>query len=610
MFSPPRELPDRAPRLADGRYVLLARIGRGGMAGVYAAWDTRIDEWRAIKVLLPKHARDGGLRARFEREGTTMMALHHPNLCRVFEVGEGEKLPFLVMELINAGSLYRWTKVHGLMPPRMAVETTLQLCAGVTAVHESGVVHRDIKPRNVLINWDGVLKLTDFGIAQLEDSHETRTGLAMGTLGFMSPEQLHDAKSVDLRADIYALGATLWSQLTARKARDLFRLEDKPGLMDGVQPLLRPILAQCLAYDREDRFQSAEELAESLADVLHDLPEDPPDSPPLQLPLESLSLKSKPENTFSEILTTLAGEDENSESEQSADDDRPRPVSSSGATIPPSRSAERPPQSLVDGLPAQRQQTPGKTTPHNTTPQLLDSGSSWSGGDPKLMPPVALRSGGQSLAQRRQMELEHPEELPEYLLGVDQPDNNLKPELITYTPEVVPVPPEPPVKLLGRVLILLMITPVVLLMLLVVLVVSAAGLGAVQVRSAASSVEEARADLAMELTNAQGLLDELPAIGAQQPPLRDAYERWRSTDDPGPRAKAGLAFVHLAEQEMAARVGFDERTHEQALVVQRVERLQASRGRLMEAERDWTTAAETPQGWLAVAVRLAPPPGG
>jgi serine/threonine protein kinase len=594
MFSPPRELPERAPRLADGRYVLLARIGRGGMAGVYAAWDTRIDEWRAIKVLLPKHARDGGLRARFEREGTTMMALHHPNLCRVFEVGEGEKLPFLVMELINAGSLYRWTKVHGVMPPRMAVEATLQLCAGVTAVHEAGVVHRDIKPRNVLINWDGALKLTDFGIAQLEDSHETRTGLAMGTLGFMSPEQLHDAKSVDLRADIYALGATLWSQLTARKARDLFRLEDKPGLMDGVQPLLRPILAQCLAYDREDRFQSADELAESLADVLHDLPEDPSDSPPLQLPLESLSLKSKPENTFSEILTTLSGEEEiPEEPEQRSDEDRPR---SAGATPVP---AQRPPQSLVDGLPAAK---------------LLDTslnppGSSWSGGEHRLQPPVGLRSGGQTLAQRRQMELEHPEELPEYLLGVEQPDNNLKPELITYTPPVTPVVPEPPVKMLGRVLIVLMITPVVLLMILVLLVASAAGLGAVQVRSAASSVEEAREDLAMELTNAQGLLEELPAIGAQQPPLRNAYERWRSTDDPGLRAKAGLAFVHLAEQEATARVGFGQRSHEQALVVQRIERLQASRGRLLLAEEGWTSAAETPQGWLAVAVRLAPPPG-
>jgi serine/threonine protein kinase len=593
MFSPPRELPERAPRLADGRYVLLARIGRGGMAGVYAAWDTRIEEWRAIKVLLPKHARDGGLRARFEREGTTMMALHHPNLCRVFEVGEGEKLPFLVMELINAGSLYRWTKVHGVMPPRMAVEATLQLCAGVTVVHESGVVHRDIKPRNVLINWDGVLKLTDFGIAQLEDSHETRTGLAMGTLGFMSPEQLHDAKSVDLRADIYALGATLWSQLTARKARDLFRLEDKPGLMDGVQPLLRPILAQCLAYDREDRFQSAEELGESLADVLHDLPEDPSDSPPLQLPLESLSLKSKPESTFSEILTTLAGEEEEPEPEQRSDEDRPRTPSGAATPVP----AQRPPQSLVDGLPSKPLES-----------NLLRSGSSWSG--QPLLQPGALRSPEMSLAQRRQLDLEHPEELPEYLVGVDQPENALKPELITYTPPVAPVHPEAPVKFLGRVLILLMIAPVVLLMVLVLLVGSAAGLGAVQVRSAASRVEEARQELTLELTNAQGLLEELPAIGASQPPLRNAYERWRSTDEPGPRAKAGLAFVHLAEQEASSRVGFDQRSHEQTLVVQRIERLQATRTRLLEAEEGWTSAAETPQGWLAVAVRLAPPPGG
>src|SRR5262249_26086414 len=159
---------------------------------------------------------------------------------------------------------YRWTKTHAAMPPQMALEAMIQLCSGVAVVHASGVVHRDIKPRNVLINWDGVLKLTDFGIAQLDGSQETRTGLAMGTLGFMSPEQLHDAKTVDLRTDIYAIGATLWSQLTARKARDLFRLEDKPELMDGVPDVVQPLLAKCLAYERHDRYQSANELTRAL----------------------------------------------------------------------------------------------------------------------------------------------------------------------------------------------------------------------------------------------------------------------------------------------------------------------------------------------------------
>ncbi|MEQ1568022.1 MAG: serine/threonine-protein kinase, partial [Myxococcota bacterium] len=331
MLPPPPELPERAPRLADGRYVLLARIGRGGMAGVYAAWDLEVEEWRAIKVLLPKQARDDSLRARFEREGATMMSLHHPNLVRVYEVGSGEKLPFLVMELIGSGSLYRWTKTWGAMPPRMAVEAMIQLCEGLTEVHGSGVVHRDIKPRNVLIDWNGVLKLTDFGIAQLEDSHDTRTGLAMGTLGFMSPEQLHDSKSVDLRTDIYAIGATLWTQLTARKARDLFRLEDKPDLMEGVPEVVQPLLLRCLAYEREDRYASARALASALGELFAHLPEDPPETPPLPLNL-SLSFKSKPENTFSEILTTMNPDDE----PQSEGDDGLVSMPP-GSTPPPSR---------------------------------------------------------------------------------------------------------------------------------------------------------------------------------------------------------------------------------------------------------------------------------
>lgn len=592
MFSPPRDLPERAPRLADGRYVLLSRLGRGGMAGVYAAWDTRIDEWRAIKVLLPKHARDGSLRARFEREGTTMMALHHPNLCRVFEVGHGDKLPFLVMELINAGSLYRWTKVHGVMPARMAVETTLQLCAGVSAVHEAGVVHRDIKPRNVLINWDGVLKLTDFGIAQLEDSGDTRTGLAMGTLGFMSPEQLHDAKSVDLRTDIYALGATLWSQLTARKARDLFRLEDKPGIMDGIAPLLRPILSQCLAYDPDDRFQTADELAETLADVLAELPEDPPDTPPLQLPLESISLKSKPENTFSEILTTLSGEEDYSVEESGEEEESPRrnetPRRSESSAKTPSRQIRTPPpQSLVAGL-----------DQHRSLSEQLQA--------PKSVPPQVSEPKRISIQER--LAEDDPASLPDYLQGVEQPKDKLRPELITYTPEVKPVPKPPPVKIAGQILLVLLLLPVIAMVTVVLIVVGSAGIGTVQVRSAAEEVSLARDSLSGELQNAEPLISELAEIGASPVPLKTAYERWRSSEELVARSKAAVSFVHLAEEEANLRIGFGSRSHSEEMVVQRLERLQASRERLLEAENLWTLSASSPQGWLAVAVRLAPPP--
>jgi len=277
--------PDHAPSLGDGRYLLASRLGEGGMAGVYRVWDARLKVWRAAKIMLPEFARRRRLRARFEREAHTMARLEHPHLVRVYDVGDVGRVPYLVMELLPGGNLQDWVDRHGRMPGRAATNAVLQVCRGVLAAHAAGVVHRDIKPHNVLIGAEGDCKLADFGIAHADDENLTRTGSTMGTLGYMPPEQRKDAKSVDVRADIYSLGATLWYLLTAQTVVDLFLCEDDPTKLAGVPEPLRPVIRTAVAYDRDSRQPDVTTLVAELNAALGQLPPDPP-APPLPEALE------------------------------------------------------------------------------------------------------------------------------------------------------------------------------------------------------------------------------------------------------------------------------------------------------------------------------------
>lgn len=276
----PPSLPADAPRVADGRYVLLSRLGEGGMAVVYGAWDEDLRIWRAVKVLLPQFARRQSVRRRFEVEAQTMMSIRHPNLVRVIEVNAERALPYLVMDLIPGGSIEEWSLRNGVMPPLLAAEAALQVCRGLAAVHEAGVIHRDVKPQNVLADRDGTCKLTDFGVAQVEGG-DTKTGVSMGTIGYMSPEQLADSKSVDPRTDIYSLGASLYVLLTRSPVRDLFRIAEDPSRLDGVPERLRPIVSTCLQYERDDRYPDVLALQAELEAALEDLPPVPAGTPPL-----------------------------------------------------------------------------------------------------------------------------------------------------------------------------------------------------------------------------------------------------------------------------------------------------------------------------------------
>jgi len=288
MSPPPPDLPGRAPRLADGRYVVLTRLASSPATAVFGAWDTHDEVWCAVEVLRP-HATSDDRSRRFEAEARRWQRLSSPHLVPILDVGTDEGTPWIVTELVEAGSLHRWQEQHGAMPPRLVVDAGRQLCQGLTALHEAGAVHLDVHPRNGLIDLTGTVRLAG-------------PGLGTGPPGFASPEQAHDATSADPRADLYALGATLWTLLTAREPHELFRLADRPERLDDVPIPLHDVLLGCLAPDREDRFGSAAEVQSALTSAWLALPQLPPGTPPLPLAPPPLELDHELPTTLAELV--------------------------------------------------------------------------------------------------------------------------------------------------------------------------------------------------------------------------------------------------------------------------------------------------------------------
>ncbi|MCB9741828.1 MAG: protein kinase [Alphaproteobacteria bacterium] len=275
--------------IKDGRYRLKQVLGEGGMATVYRAWDDSLGVWRAVKVLSPGMSMHSAMRSRFEAEARTMAAIRHPNVVEVYDVGQADGRAFFVMELMDGGSLEDYVRVGGRsLSPGQAVWAIDKVLDGLGAAHALGVVHRDIKPDNILLNIDGVPKLADFGIARVEDAQQklTRTGSVLGTWAYMAPEQRTNAKGVDVRSDIYAVTATLFALLTGREPFDLYTSEVHDELFDSVPEVLRPIIEKGCRYKPEDRYADAAELRAALAELGAALPMEPIGALPRALPPE------------------------------------------------------------------------------------------------------------------------------------------------------------------------------------------------------------------------------------------------------------------------------------------------------------------------------------
>ncbi len=272
-----------APLLGHGRYRLLELLGAGGMALVYRAFDTRLDCERAVKVLKPEL--DGMARRRFFNEARTMAKLHHKNVVLIHDVADDGTCAYLVMELIEGGSIADRMAAYGPLPQRMACEVAIALLAGLEAAHEQGIVHRDVKPHNILVDADGTPKVTDFGIAQASELGTTRTGAMIGTWAYMAPEQRLDAKSVDHRADVFAAGCTLYNMLTGRDPFDLYNRELYAETYRDVPEPFVPIIQRATRYEPDDRYPTAAAFREDLEALHPSLPEDPEGTPPLGVPL-------------------------------------------------------------------------------------------------------------------------------------------------------------------------------------------------------------------------------------------------------------------------------------------------------------------------------------
>jgi serine/threonine-protein kinase len=190
------------------------------------------------------------------------------------------------MEMLEGGSLMGRVEKFGVLPPKMAAAITADMVEALSVAHDNGVVHRDIKPHNVLLSLDSSPKITDFGIAsvQQEDRSMTKTGAVMGTWAYMAPEQRISAKSADARADLYSSTATLYALMTGKEPFDLYTTELHEEMFQDIPPALATIIKKGCSYKPNDRYQTAKEMTEAIRAILDELPEDPEGTPPLALP--------------------------------------------------------------------------------------------------------------------------------------------------------------------------------------------------------------------------------------------------------------------------------------------------------------------------------------
>jgi serine/threonine-protein kinase len=261
-----------------GRYEVVDRIGRGGMGALYLARDPNIDRLVAIKVL-HSDLDEPELRARFTREARAAGALAHPHIVTVFDYGEHDGSPFLVMEYIRGETLAKAIARRAPEPLTTRAQWVRDLCAGLACAHEAGVVHRDVKPANLMIDRSGVLKILDFGVARITASDMTSRTLLVGTPGYISPEQI-EGKPVDPRCDLFAAGAVAYELFSYQRAfagetqhTILLQVlhQDPPPLTEvcpGIDADLAAIVARALQKDPANRYQSAVDMQRDVERVL------------------------------------------------------------------------------------------------------------------------------------------------------------------------------------------------------------------------------------------------------------------------------------------------------------------------------------------------------
>ncbi len=259
-----------AGEIFAGRYEIVKELGRGGMGVVYLVIDTDNQKRRALKTLLPKYTSNKQAVRRFAREVNAARQLNHPCIVKVYDAGKAEDALYYVMEYVDGKSVRTWMRERKKKTGKAiglgsTVRVLGMLCSALKHAHKI-TIHRDVSPENVMVMKEGRVKLLDFGLAKLDNTHAdlTRIGISLGKVQYNAPEQRTDAKNVDKRADIYSLGVMFYEMLSGELPLDGTPLSER---VPGLPPEVDDFFSRATAEDPEDRIASAEEFREAIKDI-------------------------------------------------------------------------------------------------------------------------------------------------------------------------------------------------------------------------------------------------------------------------------------------------------------------------------------------------------
>ena len=269
--------------MLSGRYEVLKRVGSGGMADVYMAKDHKLNRNVAVKVLKSEYVEDEKFLKKFETEAQAVARLSHPNIVNIYDVGMEDGINYIVMELAEGITLKEYIRKKGYLSPKETVEISTQIASAISHAHKNHIIHRDIKPQNILVSDTGIIKVTDFGIAKATSSNTvTSTATAMGSVHYISPEQAK-GRFCDEKSDIYSLGITMYEMVTGHVPFDhengvtiaLMHLQNEitppSQIRDGIPDSLEKIILKCTMKKPEERYQTADDLIADLRLVFEDI---------------------------------------------------------------------------------------------------------------------------------------------------------------------------------------------------------------------------------------------------------------------------------------------------------------------------------------------------
>ena len=268
--------------MLSGRYEVLKRVGSGGMADVYMAKDHKLNRNVAVKVLKSEYVEDEKFLKKFETEAQAVARLSHPNIVNIYDVGIEDGINYIVMELAEGITLKEYIRKKGYLSPKETVEISTQIASAISHAHKNHIIHRDIKPQNILVSDTGIIKVTDFGIAKATSSNTvTSTATAMGSVHYISPEQAK-GRFCDEKSDIYSLGITMYEMVTGHVPFEhengvtiaLMHLQNEitppSQIRDGIPDSLEKIILKCTMKKPEERYQTADDLIADLRLVFED----------------------------------------------------------------------------------------------------------------------------------------------------------------------------------------------------------------------------------------------------------------------------------------------------------------------------------------------------